>query len=126
MKNTRTYIAITSGHNEFEFESEHRAGSAANMADAEAASRRKFGHTVRIMQTYLSDRDNGGPVAQPTMKNLDLSPEEVDAIRAAFADGRLTRAYMGAKVDGITAFADIKKAHGWSWSEFQRAIENIQ
>lgn len=53
---TRTYIAI-SGQTEIEFESAHRAGSSANMADAEAASRRKFGRVLPISQIYRSDRD---------------------------------------------------------------------
>lgn len=56
----RTYIAIyDNGHDwgEFVFESEHRANSKANFADAEAACRRRFGgrfaRNTKIVKTQL-------------------------------------------------------------------------
>ena len=122
---TKTYIAICGTSTEFTFESEHHLHSAGNIADAEAASRRKYGRVLKIKQIQLveSQRDTcaiANPVSVPA-----LSSEEEIVIRAAFADGRLSRLYMGAKVDGLTAFHDIKAAHGWSWNEFQRAVEHI-
>ena len=122
---SRTYIAICGSSTEIEFESEHRLHSAGNMADAEAASRRMFGYVKRIDQIQLSNRDKGG-YPQPAPVDPVLTDNEAAVIRAAFADGRLTRAYMGAKVDGLLAFGDIKAAHGWSWSEFQRAVAKIR
>lgn len=60
----RKYIAIyDNGHDwgEFVFESKHRANSKANLADAEAAYRRRFGarfaRNTRIVKTQLCDYD---------------------------------------------------------------------
>lgn len=59
---TKTYIAFyDDGHDwgEFEFESEHRAKSAANLADAEERAKRKFGYKrarcIRIYHTQLAE-----------------------------------------------------------------------
>lgn len=59
---TKTYIAFyDDGHDwgEFEFESEHRAKSVANLADAEERAKKKFGykraHCIRIYRTQLAE-----------------------------------------------------------------------
>lgn len=59
---TKTYIAFyDDGHDfgEFEFESEHRARSAANLADAVKEAKRKYGYKrarcIRIRQTQLAE-----------------------------------------------------------------------
>ena len=121
----RTYIAICRTGTEFEFESEHRLHSAGNMADAESASFHKFGRVLHIDQIQLSDREKGDFPKQIQAAAPMLTDDEAAIIRAAFADGRLSRPYMGAKVNGLLAFADIKSAHGWSWNDFQRAVADI-
>ena len=59
---TKTYIAFyDDGHDfgEFEFESNHRAKSAANLADAEEKAKKKYGYkrarAIRILQTQLAE-----------------------------------------------------------------------
>lgn len=59
---TRTYVACyDDGHDfgEFEFYSGHRAGSKANLDDAKATARRKYGHhraqQIEIYQVYLQN-----------------------------------------------------------------------
>lgn len=120
----RYYIAYY-GDTEFEFVSEHRAGSQPNIDDAKAAARRKFGKLHDAIsgihiRPHVSERPLGNP-----SKDLSLTDDERAAILNGFSDGTLTRAYMGAKVDGLAAFAHIKFAHGWSWNDFQRAVQDL-
>lgn len=119
-----TYTALY-GSTEFEFTSAHRAGSQANLDDATSAARRKFGmlHNT-ISNIHIRPQVNEDPIGAP-VKNLALSADERAAILKGFEDGVLTRAYMGAKVDGLAAFAHIKAAHGWSWNDFQRAVQDL-
>lgn len=120
----RTYTAMY-GATEYEFQSEHKAGSQANMDDARAAARRKFGRLHNtISNIHLSPEVTEKPLGTP-VKNLSLTDDERDALLKGFADGVLTRAYVGAKVDGLVAFAHIKNAHGWSWNDFQRAVADL-
>lgn len=56
MKRLRHYMAnADTGRDyiEFEFTSEHRAGSKANHEDAKNYFRRKHGHGIKILSTYL-------------------------------------------------------------------------
>lgn len=124
MNNTRMYIAYY-GDTEFEFESEHKAGSAANLEDAYHRARVRFGklHNT-ISGIHLRQEVTSAPIGH-TAKVYSLTEEERAQILKGFEDGKLTRAYMGAKVDGLIAFAHIKNAHGWSWNDFQRAVEDL-
>ena len=120
----RTYIALY-GDTEFQFVSAHKAGSQANMDDAASAARRKFGRLHNtISNIHLRPEVSDSPIGVP-VKDLSLSEDERAAILKGFADGILTRAYIGAKVDGLLSFARIKNAHGWSWNDFQRAVQDL-
>ena len=121
---SRTYIAFY-GDTEFEFVSNHKAGSQANMEDARSAARRKFGRLHNtISGISLRPQLNESPIGIQT-KDLSFSDDERAAILKGFSDGILTRAYMGSKVDGLLAFAHIKNTHGWSWNDFQRAVQDL-
>lgn len=121
----RTYTAYH-GHTEFTFESEHRAGSAANMEDAKAAARRRFGKPSRgyehaIDGITLYHRKNDIKPMKIAQEDLNMSAEELSAVYAAIESGKLTR--IGVKMYGIESLLFIKDAHGWTRSQLQRAIE---
>ena len=125
MNNKRMYIAFY-GDTEFEFESEHKAGSAANEEDARRRARQRFGkihNTITGIQ--LRPKTEDGPALGNFPIDLTLTDDERAQILQGFAEGKLTRAYMGAKVDGLIAYAHIKNAHDWSWNDFQAAVKEL-
>lgn len=122
---SRTYVAIYGEHTEFTFESEHKAGSDANMQDAIRAAHRKFSKPYKGISGIELCTQDSSPIGFLAPADLDLTGTERTEISAALADGRIKQAYIGAKYDGLTAFGHIKSAHGWSWNEFQRAVAEM-
>lgn len=121
----KRYYTALYGDTVFEFISEHRAGSQGNLDDARSAARRNFGKLHNTVHS-IALRPNVDDAPLGTIaKDLSLSDEERAEILKGFSDGILKRAYMGAKVDGLLSFSHIKAAHGWSWNDFQRAVQDL-
>lgn len=116
----RTYTAFY-GRTEFEFESEHRAGSAANKEDATRRARAMFGklHNT-ISGIALRKEYKEKPLGDPQPKDLTMSDAEKQLVSDAISAGKITR--IGSKLNGTMCVFSIKDAHGWSRSELERAI----
>ena len=120
MNNKRIYTAFY-GNTEFEFESEHRAGSVANEEDAIRRARAKFGRLHNTVSGIaLRPKTNEKPLGAPQPKNLAMTDAEKQLVFDAIAAGKITR--IGSKLNGTMCVFSIKDAHGWSRSELERAI----
>lgn len=124
----RTYVAYH-GHTEFTFESEHRAGSAANMEDAKRAARSRFGKPARgyehiidgihLREKVRKKKTDEKPIAY-IRKDLTLTEEEKAMVSDAIAAGKIT--CVGTHLYGTLCVLSIKDAHGWSGRDLDRAI----
>lgn len=124
----RTYIAYH-GHTEFTFESEHRAGSAANMEDARRAARSRFGKPakgyehkidgIHLREKVRENKSDENPIACIS-KDLTLTEEEKAMVSDAISAGKIT--CVGTRLYGTLCVLSIKDAHGWSGRDLDRAI----